>query len=225
VQQAIVLSGGMDHLTARPAATRRARRIVLVSLAILGVASAALFGHRPLMASAPASTWADVVPSTTAGGELGELGVDDGAIPDGAAVSVFDTQLPAVVRLEPALLDALRRAATDAQVDGVGFRVNSGWRSPAHQQQLLQDAIIEHGSLDAAARWVSTPERSAHVSGGAVDIGPFAAAAWLSARGAAYGLCQIYANEPWHFELRPEAVAGRCPPMFADPTEDPRTQP
>jgi hypothetical protein len=62
------------------------------------------------------------------------------------------------------------------------------------------------------------------VSGDAVDIGPSGAAAWLAAHGAAYGLCQIYGNEPWHYELRPEAVADGCPPMYADPTQDPRMQ-
>jgi hypothetical protein len=38
-------------------------------------------------------------------------------------------------------------------------------------------------------------------------------------------LCQIYSNEPWHYELRPEAIDHDCPPMYADPTHDPRTQP
>jgi hypothetical protein len=62
------------------------------------------------------------------------------------------------------------------------------------------------------------------VSGDAVDIGPSAAAAWLSEHGAAYGLCRIYGNEPWHYELRPEATERGCPPMYADPTHDPRMQ-
>jgi LAS superfamily LD-carboxypeptidase LdcB len=63
-----------------------------------------------------------------------------------------------------------------------------------------------------------------HVSGDAVDIGPTAAAAWLSKHGAEYGLCQIYRNEPWHYELRPDAVDRGCPPLYADPTHDPRMQ-
>ena len=42
--------------------------------------------------------------------------------------------------------------------------------------------------------------------------------------GADYGLCQIYGNEPWHYELRPDAVDRGCPPTYADPTQDPRTQ-
>ncbi len=72
---------------------------------------------------------------------------------------------------------------------------------------------------------MAAPNTSGHVSGDAVDIGPFDARAWLSEHGAEYGLCQIYANEPWHYELRPEAIDHGCPPMYADPTHDPRRQP
>ena len=39
-----------------------------------------------------------------------------------------------------------------------------------------------------------------------------------------YGLCQIYRNESWHFELRPDAIENGCPSMYADPTHDPRMQ-
>ena len=60
------------------------------------------------------------------------------------------------------------------------------------------------------------------MTGGLIDIGPSEAAAWLSEHGARYGLCQIYANEPWHYELRPEAAARGCPPPYDDPTFDPR---
>jgi D-alanyl-D-alanine carboxypeptidase len=150
------------------------------------------------------------------------FGEQDGDVPDG--VTVFDDDLPAVTRLEPSLLGALRRAATDAAHDGVSMVVNSGWRSPAYQQHLLDEAIDEHGSAEAAARWVATPETSQHVAGAAVDIGPRAAATWLARHGAAYGLCQTYRNETWHFELRPAAVDHGCPRPYADPTQDPRMQ-
>jgi hypothetical protein len=60
------------------------------------------------------------------------------------------------------------------------------------------------------------------VSGDAVDLGPSKAAKWLGKHGAGYGLCQIYRNEPWHFELRPDAVNAGCPAMYANPTQDPR---
>lgn len=147
------------------------------------------------------------------------LGEADGAIPDGT--TVFD-EIPAVANLDPALLAALRRAARDAARDGVVFHVNGGWRSPAYQDRLRRDAVARYGSETEAARWVATPDTSAHVSGNAVDIGPREAKKWLSEHGAQYGLCQIYRNEPWHYELRPEAAHQGCPPLYADPTHDPR---
>ncbi len=137
-------------------------------------------------------------------------------------MTVFDEGIPAVVNLDPELLEVLRQAATDAADDGVELYVNSGWRSPAYQDQLLQEAVAEYGSKEEAARWVATADTSVHVSGDAVDIGPFEATAWLSEHGAEYGLCQIYRNEPWHYELRPEAIDHDCPTMYADPTHDPR---
>jgi zinc D-Ala-D-Ala carboxypeptidase len=152
----------------------------------------------------------------------GALGEADGAVPDGT--TVFDDGIPGVAKLDPALLGALRRAATDAANDGVEFVVDSGWRSPEYQEHLLQEAISKYGSAAEAARWVATPNTSAHVSGDAVDIGPSAAAAWLFEHGAGYGLCRIYGNEPWHYELRHEAIDRGCPPMYADPTHDPRMQ-
>ena len=143
----------------------------------------------------------------------------DGALPDGA--TVFDDRFPGVANLDPALLGALRLAATDA---GVEFVIDSGWRSPAYQERLFDEAVSKYGSEAEAARWVATPTTSAHVSGDAVDIGHSDATAWLSDHGAAYGLCQIYGNEPWHYELRPEASEYGCPAMYADPTHDPRMQ-
>jgi D-alanyl-D-alanine carboxypeptidase len=134
-------------------------------------------------------------------------------------------ELPGTAKLDPALVGALRQAATDAAGDGVELVIDSGWRSPEYQAQLFQEAISKYGSEEEAARWVAAPNKSAHVSGDAVDIGPSDATAWLSELGAEYGLCQIYGNEPWHYELRPEAIDHGCPPMYADPTHDPRMQP
>ena len=129
-----------------------------------------------------------------------------------------------MANLDADLLGALRHAATDARRDGVEFVVDSGWRSPEYQERLLREAVSKYGSEAEAARWVATPKTSAHVSGDAVDIGPVERAAWLSQHGAAYGLCQIYGNEPWHYELRRDAVDHGCPPTYADPTHDPRMQ-
>ena len=148
---------------------------------------------------------------------------DDGALPDG--VTVFDDLYPGIARLDPQLLDALRKAATQAGVDGIELDINSGWRSPEYQNQLLREAIAKYGSAVEAARWVASADTSAHVSGDAVDIGSVDAMTWLSMRGVRFGLCQIYRNEPWHFEWRPKAVGRGCPPMYADSAHDPRMQP
>jgi zinc D-Ala-D-Ala carboxypeptidase len=150
----------------------------------------------------------------------GALGETDGVVPDG--VTVFDDQIPAVANLDPDLLKALRQAATDAADDGVEFYVNSGWRSPEYQNQLRREAVSKYGSEHEAARWVATAATSAHVSGEAVDIGHSDATVWLSRHGAEYGLCQIYRNESWHYELRTDAIDRGCPPMYSDPTQDPR---
>jgi hypothetical protein len=153
------------------------------------------------------------------GGVLGEA---DGAVPD--RTTVFDVEVPGVANLDPTLVVALARASLDAARNGVELYIESGWRSPAYQGQLLREAVVKYGSEAEAARWVSPPERSAHVSGDAVDVEPADAIAWLSRHGAAYGLCQIYGNEAWHYELRPDAIGHGCPAMYADPTHDPRMQ-
>ena len=131
-----------------------------------------------------------------------------------AAVSPFDVADPAIGLLEPALLSAVQRAAGAAAAEGVSLTVTSGWRSPEFQQWLLDDAVATYGSVAAARQYVQTPERSKHVLGQAVDMGGPAADRWLSANGGRFGLCRIYANEPWHFELAAD-LAGNCPPLLA----------
>jgi hypothetical protein len=205
--------------------TRRIRRIGVAGLLVVVAAVAAPLGYQSLASSSSTAASPIISRSEHRGlrsehrGALGEAG---GAVPDGT--TVFDDEIPAVANIAPALLDALRRAAMDAAGDGVEFFVDSGWRSPAYQEQLFREAVSKYGSEEEAARWVATPNTSAHVSGDAVDIGPFDATAWLSEHGAEYGLCQIYSNEPWHYELRPEAIDHGCPPLYADPTYDPKMQ-
>jgi hypothetical protein len=220
---------------------RRTR--VAALLVLIAAIAAVLGGELPTSSSStasPSSTAASPVhglgsehprapakaPSAQRGerGEGGDaLGEAGGAVP--AGTTVFDDRVPGVAKLDPALLAALRNAATDAASSGVAFYVDSGWRSRAYQEHLLQQAIAKYGSEAQASRWVATPATSAHVSGDAVDIGHADATAWLSAHGAEYGLCQIYGNEPWHYELRPEAVDHGCPSMYADAAHDPRMQP
>jgi hypothetical protein len=185
---------------------RRALRIFAAGLRVVVAAIARALGYRLVR----------IEPSDA-------LGEAHGAIPKGT--TVFDDRVPGVVNLDPDLLAALRKAATAAADDGVELFVNSGWRSPEYQDRLRRKAVAKYGSEEEAARWVATPEKSIHVAGGAADIGPPASAAWLSKHGAAYGLCQIYRNEPWHYELRPEAIENGCPPMLPDPSHDPRLRP
>ena len=129
-------------------------------------------------------------------------------------LSPWDVANPAVGKLDPALLIAVQQATAAAAAEGVTMTITSGWRSPQFQQQLLDDAIAVYGSLPAARQYVQTPDRSRHVLGQAVDIGSVGADQWLIVNGARFGLCQIYANEPWHFELAAD-TAGNCPPLLA----------
>jgi zinc D-Ala-D-Ala carboxypeptidase len=192
----------------------RIRRICVAGLLVVIAAIGAALGYQSLESS-----------SSTAASPIDVLRGEPRGLRGEHGATVFDDEAPGVANLDPDLLGALRQAATDAADDGVEFVVDSGWRSPEHQNQLLREAVSKYGSEEEAARWVATPETSAHVSGDAVDIGPSDATAWLSEHGAAYGLCQIYGNEPWHYELRPEAIDDGCPAMYADPTHDPRMQP
>src|SRR6266542_4244714 len=223
--------------------TRRIPRILVVGLLVVAAIAAALGYPLLTSSSSTAASPTDVprsehprpqLPPRQAVGEAaspidiprgehrGAIGEADGVVPDGT--TVFDDEIPGVANLDPALLGALRQAATDAADDGVEFYVTSGWRSPEYQNQLLREAVSKYSSEEEAAQWVATADTSPHVSWDAVDIGHFDATAWLSDHGADYGLCQIYSNEPWHYELRPEAIDHGCPPMYADPTHDPRMQ-
>jgi len=219
----------MTYSKPAPTAARRTRSTILAALVVVSAALIGVLGYQSL------AVWSSSATSPIAlepraqhphdslhGDRHGALGEADGVVPDG--VTVFDDEFPAVANLDPALLGALRQAATDAADDGVELFVDSGWRSPEYQEQLLREAVSKYGSEEEAARWVASADTSAHVSGDAVDIGHADATAWLSGHGAEYGLCQTYSNEPWHYELRPEAIDHGCPPLYADPAHDPRMQ-
>lgn len=217
------------------AEARRTPRLVLIGLAVVTAAIIGTLVYQSASSSVPSfsevrrrdpggatARRVSVARQRVATEADGAVSEDDGVLPDG--VTVFDDEYPGVANLDADLLQALREAAADAADDGIEFLVNSGWRSPEYQAQLLREAVSKYGSEEEAARWVATPDTSAHVSGDAVDIGPTDATAWLSENGAYYGLCQIYRNESWDYELRPEATSRGCPPMYADPTQDPRMQ-
>ena len=206
----------MNHTAPARAATQRTSRLVVGALAVVIAATIGTLGLSSVSSSA--TTFGEVL----RGAQHGALGRADGVVPDGT--TAFDGDVPAIANLDPRLLGAVRRATTEAADDGVEIYVNSGWRSPKYQSQLIGEAVSKHGSREAAARWVASSDASPHVSGDAVDLGHSDAESWLTEHGAEYGLCQIYRNEPWHYELRPDAVDHGCPSMYADPTHDPRLQ-
>jgi hypothetical protein len=146
--------------------------------------------------------------------QIGTGAVDTvgGWLPDGKTLTPFDVSNPIVGWLDPPLLAAVQSAYRRAEAEGVELGITSGWRSKGFQQRLFDGAIGDYGSLDIARQFVATPEVSKHVEGKAVDIGPVEADRWLIANGIQFGLCQIYANEIWHFELAVDE-RGRCPPL------------
>jgi zinc D-Ala-D-Ala carboxypeptidase len=135
-----------------------------------------------------------------------------GSLPDNQALTAFDVGSPIINLLDPALLAAVQAATKAAAADGVQLQINSGWRSPGFQQRLFDEGVVTYGSVEAAKQFVASPQTSMHVQGKAVDIGPPPAAEWMAANGIRFGLCQVYANERWHYELT--ARAGVCPPML-----------
>ncbi|HEY8588711.1 MAG TPA: M15 family metallopeptidase [Naasia sp.] len=210
----------IDTRAARPRSRRSIRAAVLAATVV--VAGTTLAGALAAGSSSGERVLLPTLRGIPGIGVPGEVGEGDGVLPSGTTVA--DDRYPGVGRLDPELLGALRRAASAAAAEGIEFEVTSGWRSAAYQDQLLAEAVVQYGSREEAARWVATADTSAHVSGRAVDIGPWDASTWLGERGADYGLCRTYDNEPWHYELLPEAVENGCPTPYADPTADPRMQ-
>ena len=205
-----------QHAATRPATPHRLRFVTAVVVAAIVIVIVIVAG-RGWLSSSPTAVPQARPPLSEGRAALGEA---DGALPDGT--SVFDDAVPGVARLDPALLTALRRAAADAAERDVRLLVDSGWRSRPYQERLFRAAVAKYGSAEQASRWVATASTSGHVSGEAVDIGGGGARGWLSRHGARYGLCQTYRNEPWHYELRPEARHSGCPRMYADAAHDPR---
>src|SRR5688572_25985059 len=121
--------------------TRRSPRLPVAGLLVVIAVIAAALGYQVLVSSSSTAASPIDVPRRVHGGMPGE---SDGVVPDGT--TAFDDRVPGVINLDAALLGALRHAATDAAEDGVEFFVNSGWRSPAYQAQLLHEAVAKYGS-------------------------------------------------------------------------------
>jgi len=172
---------------------------LLIALALAAVGVAVFACDSPDGGNGILRPAARATPPAAAARELGEGLHDDDALG----------------RLDPDLLDAVMAAAEDARTAGVDLHVASGWRSRAHQERLHEEAVDRYGSAEEASRWVASPDFSAHVTGDAVDIGPTDGALWMADHGSAYGLCQAFANEIWHYELL-TTPGGRCPEMLPD---------
>ena len=152
---------------------------------------------------------ADATPLNIGPGAVDTTG---GWLPDGRTIPPSELPNPIVGWLDPPLLNAIQDAARKAAAEGIDIQITSGWRSRGFQQRLLDDAVGAYGSVEAARQFVASPDVSKHVEGKAVDIAPVEADRWLIANGSQFGLCQIYANELWHFELAVDGE-GRCPPL------------
>ena len=206
-------------LTDQLVATRKRERRLTVLTALAIVAAATCL---TLASCTAVSAQDNPAPSTTGragrphpghasrGARSGPPGAADGVLPD--HTSAFDTSLPGVANLDPALRKAVQQAEQAMKEDGIRMQVTTGWRSKKYQQELLDKAIRKYGSKKKALEFVSTPDESHHVTGHAVDIGPTAADHWLIRKGNRFGLCQTLSNELWHFELV-TTPGGTCPPM------------
>lgn len=176
-----------------PRPTRRTALLVSVPVVVLTLGLAAVALGVSSSAGGPAAAGA-------AGASSGPLG---------------GTAAPAATGLDPELERRLAGAVEAAAADGVEMTLTSGWRSAEDQAALVEMTLAKHGSAEEAHRWVLPPERSAHVAGLAIDVGPTDGALWLEQHGAEHGLCRVYANELWHFEPVVEP-GGTCPDLLPD---------
>jgi zinc D-Ala-D-Ala carboxypeptidase len=201
-------------MSTTPARIRRRRGVILViALVILavGITVAIASQASPQIRRGVAEVVGTVMPSPP--GSAFEESPEHGFIATGQTIELTDDDLPSIANLNPELLAAAREAAEAAQREqGIHLVVTSGWRSAAYQQWLLDQAVARYGSAEEAAKWVSTPEVSRHVTGEALDIGPFDGTLWMQSNAERFGLCQIYSNELWHYELA-SAFGGTCPAL------------
>ncbi|MTE14441.1 M15 family metallopeptidase [Nocardia aurantiaca] len=179
----------------RPHGTRRAAAVAVL-------ASAGLVGGSLAVVSA-AQAAAQQLSDSTRNGE---------GVPTAKAIAAGTDGL------DPHLAAAYSAAADEAHNAGVSLWITSGYRTPAEQEALWEDGLQTYGSPDAARRWVLPPNESTHVTGRAIDVGPQEGAAWLEANGNHWGLCRMYDNEWWHFELA-TAPDAPCPARLPDASD------
>ncbi|MEV6772213.1 M15 family metallopeptidase [Nocardia sp. NPDC051030] len=152
---------------------------------------------------------------------LASAGLTGAAVADAAA----ETGVPSAAAissgtdgLDSRLAAAYAQAADEAHAQGVQLWITSGYRTPGEQEWLWEDGIATYGSPEAARRWVLPPSESTHVSGQAIDVGPQEGAQWLEDNGNRWGLCRMYDNEWWHFEVATRP-GGACPARLPDASQ------
>ncbi len=143
-----------------------------------------------------------------------DLSDADGYVPVGTTLTL-DSDKPAVRNLQPDLLNALKAAEPAAEARGTAITLTDGWRARRYQAYLFAQAVQKYGSEEEAAKWVKRPGESAHEAGAAVDIATADAMDFLNRFGSEWGICQVYANETWHFELLTQP-GGECPALRSD---------
>ena len=181
----------------RPGRTRRRRRRAVTFLVL-----ASVVGVGAWQAWGPASR------------ALGLEGFGLEGLGTHAPRSEPPTPSPTPTALDPDLAQRFADAQAAAAAEGVALTLTSGWRSADEQQLLVDEAVVTYGSVEEAHRWVLPPEKSSHVAGLAIDVGPMDGALWLGERAAQFGLCRTYQNEWWHFEPMP--ADGVCPEPYVD---------
>lgn len=113
------------------------------------------------------------------------------------------------------VIKAWRNVEKYANADGIIVCLNDGKRSRAQQQAQYDQYRKQYGKA-AADQLVLKPDKSAHVTGIAIDVQPAAAFQWLQATKGALGLCRTFDNEGWHFEYDVSYFKG-CPPRKPRP--------
>ena len=151
------------------------------------------------------------------GGEYGSLRVENGVfyLPNRRATSEADIpKQSGEYGLNPIFWERLSALISDAKAQGYNVTVTSGWRSYSSQRSLWDNS---NRPCSERGKWVACPGGSRHGFGIAADLsfngtscsGGWdcnAAAKWVHANAANYGLKFRMSWEPWHIE--PENVQG-----------------
>lgn len=121
-----------------------------------------------------------------------------------SARAAFDPTRVLPAPVSPGRLHPVLEAAVTRLLEASGNRITvvSGLRSFEEQNDLWEEALREHGSVEAADDWVAPPGTSMHERGLAVDLGGDLDLVRDLIERLRLPLVSSLAHEPWHFELR-----------------------